>query len=91
MSAGKGPTTTAANVKPATSKLLLELTKLVQDELPPGSPEVRILENSCDQDNNNVRLLSVTAGKRPKTATANGKPASDKLSLASTKVTLKIG
>lgn len=46
MRAGQGPRTIAANGKPASGKLLSALTKLVQDELPLGSPEARTLEDS---------------------------------------------
>ena len=91
MRAGKGPRTAAANGKPASGKLLSASTKLVQDELPPGSPEARSLEDSSDQDDNDVRLPPVRAGKGPRTAAANGKPASGKLSSASTKLALGIG
>ena len=66
-------------------------TKLVQDELLPDSLEARILEDSSDQDDNNVKLPPVRAGKGPRTAAANGKPASGKLSSASTKLALEIG
>ena len=91
MRAGKGPRTAAANGKPASGKLLSASTKLVKDELPPGSPEARSLEDSSDQDDNNVRLSPVRAGKRPRTAAANGKPANSKLLSASTKLALGIG
>ena len=91
MRAGKGPRTAAANGKPASDKLLSASTKLVQDQQPPGSPEARSLEDSSDQDDNDVRLPPVMAGKGPRTAAANRKPASGKLSLASTKLALGIG
>ena len=65
-------------------------TKLVQDELPPFSPEAKSLDNSSDQDDNDVRLLFVRADKRPRIATANGKPASGKLLSALTKLALGI-
>ena len=91
MRAGKGPRTAAANGKPASGKLLSASTKLVQDELPPGSPEARSLEDSSDQDDDDVRLPPVRVGKRPRTAAANEKPASGKLLLTSTKLALRIG
>ena len=90
MRAGKGPRTAAANGKPASGKLLSASTKLIQDKLPPGSPEAGSLEDSSDQDNDDVRLPPVRAGKGPRTAAANGKPASGKLSSASTKLALGI-
>ena len=83
--------TAAANGKPPSGKLLLALTKLVEDELPPGSLEVRSFEDSSDQDNNDVKIPPLRAGKGPRTAAANRKPASGKLSLASTKLALGIG
>ena len=91
MRAGKGPRTAAANGKPASDKLLLASTNLVQDELSLGSTEARSLEDSSDQDDDDIRLPPVRAGKGPKTAAANGKPASGKLSSASTKLALGIG
>ena len=91
MRAGKGSRTVVANGKLASGKLLLASTKLVQNELLPGSPEAKSHENSSDQDNNDVRLPPVRAGKRPRTTAANGKPASGKLSSASTKLALGIG
>ena len=91
MRVGKGPRTAAANEKPASGKLLSASTKLIQDELPPGSPEARSLKDSSKQDDNDVRLPSVRADKGPKTAAANGKLASGKLSSVSTKLTLGIG
>lgn len=91
MRAGKGPKTAVANRKLASGKSLLESSKLVQDELTPGSPEVRNLENSSDQNVDNIRLPPVKASKRPKIGTVNRKPASSKLSLALTKVALRIG
>ena len=75
MTVGKGPRTTAANGKPASGKLLSVSPKLVQDELPPSSPEAKSLEDSSDQDDDNVRLPPVRAGKKLRTAAANGKPA----------------
>ena len=90
MRAGKGLRIAAANEKPASSKLLSASTKLVQDELLPGSPEARSLKNSSDQDDNDVRLSTMKAGKGPKTTTTNRKPVSGKLSSASTKLTLGI-
>ena len=50
----------------------------------------RSLEDSSNQDNNNVRLPPVRAGKRLTTVTANRKLASSKLSSASTKLALGI-
>ena len=91
MRAGKGPKTAATNGKPASGKLLSASTKLVQDELPPGSPEARSLEDSSNQNDNDVKLPLVNAGKGPRTAAANGKPANGKLSSASTKLALGIG
>ena len=91
MRAGKGPRTAAANGKLASGKLLSASTKLVRDELPPGSPEARSLEDSSNQDDNDVRLPLVRADKGPRTATANEKPASGKLSSASTQLALGIG
>ena len=91
MRAGKGPRTAAANGKPASGKLLSASTKLVQDELPPGSPDARSLEDSSNQDDNDLRLPLVRAGKGPRIAAANEKPASGKLSLALTKLALGIG
>ena len=89
--AGKGPKTTAANGKPASGKLLSASTKLVQDKLSPGSSEARSLEDSSDQDDDDVRLSPMRVGKGPRTTAANGKPASGKLSSASTKLALGIG
>ena len=91
MRAGKGPRTAAANEKPASGKLLSALPKLVQDELLPGSLEARSIKDSSDQDDDDVRLPPVRAGKRPRTAATNGKPVSGKLSSASTKLALRIG
>ena len=91
MRAGKRPRTAAANGKPASSKLSSASTKLVQDELPSGSPEARSLEDSSNQDDNDVKLPPVRAGKGPRTAAANEKPASGKLSSTSTKLALEIG
>ena len=91
MRVGKGPRTTAANEKPVSGKLSSASTKLVQDKLPLGFPEARSLEDSSNQDDNNIRLPPVRVGKGPKTATANGKPVSGKLSSVSTKLTLGIG
>ena len=88
--AGKGPRTAAANEKPASGKLLSASTKLVYDELPPSSPEAKSLEDSSDQNDNHVKLSPVRAGKGPRTTAANGKPASGKLSSASTKLALGI-
>ena len=91
MRVGKGLKTSAANWKPASGKLLLALTKLVQDELPPGFLEARSLEDSSNQDDNDVRLPLVRAGKRPRTTAANKKPASGKQSMASIILALGIG
>ena len=85
------PRTAAANGKPANGKLLSASTKLVQDELLPGSPEAKSLEDSNNQDDNNVRLLPVKVSKRPRTVAANGKSVSGKLSSVSTKLALGIG
>ena len=91
MRAGKRPRTTATNGNPTSGKLLLASTKLVQDELLPDSLEARSLEDSSNQDDNNIRLPPMKAGKRPRTAAANEKPASGKLSSASIKLALRIG
>ena len=88
---GKEPKTAAANGKPTNGKMLLASTKLVQDELLPGSSEAKSLENSSNQDSNNIGLPLVKAGQRLKTATANEKPACGKLLSVSTKLALKIG
>ena len=91
MRVDKGPKIAAANGKPASSKLLSASTKLVQDELPFGFPEARSLEDSSDQDDDDVKLPPLKAGKGPRTIAANGKPVSSKLLLASTKLALGIG
>ena len=91
MKANKGPRIAATNRKPASNKLLSVSTKLVQEDLLPGCPEARSLKDSSGQDDNDVRLLSVKAGKKPKTAAANGKLASGKLLLVLTKLSLEIG
>ena len=91
MRVDKRPRTAAANGKLASGKLLLASTKLVQDKLSPGSPETRSLEDSSDQDDDDVKLPPMRAGKGLRTAAANGKPASGKLSSASTKLALGIG
>ena len=90
MRADKGPRTAAANGKQASCKLSSASSKLVHDELLSGSPKAEILEYSNDQNDNDVRLPPVRAGKGPRTAAANGKPASGKLSSASTKLALGI-
>ena len=79
MRAGKKPKTAAANKKPTSGKLSSASTKLVQDELPLGSLEARGLEDSSEQDDDNVRLLPVRPVKRPRTIAANRKPVSGKL------------
>ena len=91
MRVGKGPKTATANGKPASGKLLLASTKMVQDKLLPGSLEARSLKNSSEQDDNNVKLSPIKAGKGPRTAAANEKPASGKLLLALTKLALGFG
>ena len=91
MRVGKRLRTVVANRKPASGKLLSASTKLVQDELLPGSQEARSLEDSSNQDDNNIRLLLMRAGKRLRTTAANEKPASSKLSSGSTKLALGIG
>ena len=91
MRAGKRLKTAAANGKPASGKLLSASTKLVQDELLPNSPKAKNLENSSNQNNDNVRLLPIRAGKVPKTAAVNGKLGSGKLLSALTKPALEIG
>ena len=90
MRLGKGPRPATGNRILASGKLLLASTKLVQDKLPPGSLEAKSREDSSDQDDNNIRLPSVRAGKGPKTTAANGKLVSNKLSSASTKFFLRI-
>ena len=90
MRADKGPRTAAANRKPASGKLSSALTKLVQDELPPGFSKARSFVDSSDQDDNDVRLTPLRAGKGSKTTTANEKPVNGKLLLALTKLTLRI-
>ena len=90
MKAGEGPRIVAANGKPANGKLLLVLTKLVQDELLSGSPKAKSLEDSSNQDDNNIRLPPVRVGKGPRTTAANEKPTSGKLLLVSTKLALRI-
>ena len=65
MRAGKKPRIAVANGKTANGKLLLVSTKLVQDELSPGFPEARSFEDSGKQDDNDVRLPLVRAGKGP--------------------------
>ena len=57
----------------------------------PGLPEAGSLEDSGNQDDDDVRLLPVRAGKGPRTAAANRKPTSGKLSSALTKLALGIG
>ena len=91
MRVDKGPRTVAANEKPTSSKLLSASTKLVQNELPPGFPEARSFEDSSNQNEDDVRLPPVKAGKGSKTSIVNGKLASSKLALASTKLALGIG
>ena len=83
--------TTAANGKPASGKLLLASTKLVQDEPLPNSPEAGSLENSSNQNDNDFRLPSMRVDKEPRTAIANRKLANGKLSSPSTKLALQIG
>lgn len=90
MKASKRPKTAATNRKAASGKLLLALTQLVQDKLPFASPKARSPENSSNQDDGNVRLPLLRVSKGSRTPTANGKPESSKLSLASTKLALGI-
>ena len=90
MRAGKRPRIAATNGKPTSGKLLLASTKPVQDKLPLNSLEVRSLENSSDQDDNDIRLPPIRAGKGPRIAATNEKPASGKLSSASNKFALEI-
>ena len=66
-------------------------TKLVQNKLLPGSSKARSLKNSSDEDDDDVRLSPIRIDKKPRTSAANGKPASGKLLLASTKLFLGIG
>ena len=91
MRVGKGPRTATANGKPVSSKLSSASPKLVQDKLPPSSLEARSLEDSSDQDDDDVKLPPMRVGKGPKTAAANEKLASGKLLSASTKLALGIG
>lgn len=86
--AGKCLRTAVANGKPASGKLSWASTNLIQDELLPSCLEARNLENSSNQDDNNVRLFPMRAGKKPRTATANKKMANSKLWLASTELPL---
>ena len=88
---GKEPRIAVADEKLASGKLLSASTKLVQDELLPGSSKARSLEDSSDQDEDDIRLQHVRAGKGPKTAAVNKKPASGKLSSVSTELVLGIG
>ena len=88
MRRGKKPRTATAYGKLASGKLLSASTKLVQDELSSGSPEASSLEDSNDQNDDDVRLPFVKAGKRPKTAATNIKLASGKLSSESVKPAL---
>ena len=90
MKAGKKLRNIATNKKPVSDKLLSATTKLVQDKLPPGSPEAWSLEDSSNKDDNDIRLLPVRAGKGPRTAAANRKPASGKLLLTLIKLALGI-
>lgn len=71
-------------------KLFLASIKLVQDKLLSGSPEARNLENSSDQDDNNIRLLPLKKSKKLKIETINEKSANSKLSSILTKLALKI-
>ena len=89
MKAGKGTRTAVANRKPANSKLLLASTKLVQEKLLPGSSKARNFEDSYNQNDNDIKLLPVKAGEKPRTIVTNVKPVSDKLLLTSTKLTLE--
>ena len=73
MRVDKGPGTAVPNRKPTNGKLSSASTKLVQDKLSPGSPEARSLEDSSKQDNNDVRLLPMRAGKGPRTTATNKK------------------
>ena len=82
--------TIAANEKPVSGKLWLVSTKLVQDELPLGSSKDGSLEDSSDQDDNDVKLPFMKEGKRLGTASVNGKPVSGKLLSTSTKLALGI-
>ena len=90
MRVDKGLKIAAANRKPASGKLSLTLTKLVQDELPPGSPKVRSLKDSSNENDNNIRLPFIRVSKGPSIIAANRKPASGKLLSASTKLALGI-
>ena len=90
MKASKRPKTATTNEKPVSSKLLLASTKLVPDELLPSSSKVRSLENSSNQNDNDIRLPLLRADKRLRTTATNGKPVSGKLSLTLTKLPLRI-
>ena len=91
MRVGKRPSTPTANEKLASGKLSSASTELVQDELPPDSLEARSVEDSSNQNDDDIRLLPVRASKGPETAAANKKLASGKLLSASTKLALGIG
>lgn len=71
--------------------MLLASTKLVQDKLPLDSPKAKNLENSSNQNDNNVKLLPIKRNKRLRIKAANRKLANDKLALTLTKLVLKIG
>ena len=90
MRVSKGPRTAAANAKPASGKLSSASSKLVQNELSPGSPEAVSLENNSNQDDDDVKLPPMREGKGPRIAAAKGKPAKGKLLSTSTKLGLRI-
>lgn len=56
------------------------------NELPPDSLEARYFEKSSNQNDNDVRLLSMRVDKRPKIVATNEKPASGKLLSTSIKL-----
>ena len=91
MRVDKGPRTVASNKKSASGKLLLTTTTLVKNELLPNFLKVKSLEDSSNQDDNDIRLLSLRAGKGPRTTVLNRKPANGKLLLTSNKLALEIG
>lgn len=67
------------------------LIKLVYDKVLLNSPQVKSLENSNNQDNNNIKLLLEKKNKKSRTKAINRKPASDKLLPISTKFAWKNG
>lgn len=83
--------TATANKKLTSSKQLFVSTRLIADKLPPNFSKVRHLKDSSDQNDNDVRLLSMRRNKKVKTKAAiNKKPVNSKLLSVSTKLTLRI-